>query len=455
MVTPRKKTAPGSAKTTRTKTKTSPRAKTAQKTPSGVSKKSAAAPAKAAAVEITESPAARPKRVVTTSSALETEALRQTPVEEPPKAVAKTSKPDDVKPEAKEASSAVSQNTAVPAKAEEPVKPAETENKAEAKPQAKPEPANDSQAKAAATDIDAKSSPSKGRISTGSTSAKAKGEVSTSPKPASRPKVIAKSKKPAVSTSKTAGASKSSVSGNKAPAAAAQTAQPVKKATIVTEEQKPAATVKSATVAKAAPKDNPTEKATAEVKVTAKPAVAAAKVDAPDVTAFGMMTLEPFAELWKAPEVDAMVAATQDAFEGSMTAANDVIAQMAEKFTEQADMFSDAGTHMMARYEELIETQQKSLDGVWQMSTDLMEKSGSFGAELVSWAQREMDASQADLEALAKVESLSELQELNERIFKRYVESGMSEGEKIQKMMFSAFSDGFAAMSKAVGVPLK
>jgi hypothetical protein len=110
---------------------------------------------------------------------------------------------------------------------------------------------------------------------------------------------------------------------------------------------------------------------------------------------------------------------------------------------------------MMARYEELIETQQKSLDGVWQMSTDLMEKSGSFGAELVSWAQREMDASQADLEALAKVESLSELQELNERIFKRYVESGMSEGEKIQKMMFAAFSDGFAAMSKAAGVPLK
>ena len=84
-----------------------------------------------------------------------------------------------------------------------------------------------------------------------------------------------------------------------------------------------------------------------------------------------------------------------------------------------------------------------------------MEKSGSFGAELVSWAQREMDASQADLEALAKVESLSELQELNERILKRYVESGMSEGEKIQKMMFAAFTDGFAAMSKAAGVPLK
>jgi Fe-S cluster assembly ATPase SufC len=84
-----------------------------------------------------------------------------------------------------------------------------------------------------------------------------------------------------------------------------------------------------------------------------------------------------------------------------------------------------------------------------------MEKSGSFGAELASWAQREVDASQADFEALSKVESLSELQELNERILKRYVESGMSEGEKIQKMMFAAFTDGFAAMSKAAGVPLK
>ena len=31
----------------------------------------------------------------------------------------------------------------------------------------------------------------------------------------------------------------------------------------------------------------------------------------------------------------------------------------------------------------------------------------------------------------------------------------MSEGEKIQKMMFAAFTDGFAAMSKAAGVPLK
>ena len=84
-----------------------------------------------------------------------------------------------------------------------------------------------------------------------------------------------------------------------------------------------------------------------------------------------------------------------------------------------------------------------------------MEKSGGVGTELVSWAQREMDASQADIEALSKAESLSDIQEVNSRILNRCVESGLAEGEKVQEMMFSAFSDSFSAMNKAANAGMK
>ena len=409
MVTPRKNPASGSAKATRSKV--SPRAKVANKSPSGRVKKLSAASAKAAAVEIAQSPTAPPKRVVTTASALEAEAARQSPVGETSKVVIDEPKPNQDEPN--DVSSSAPPNAMAAAKTDESAKPAAAESKSEPKPASK--------------SSDAK--------------------TSASPKPASRPKATAKSKK-SLANSGTKASPKPSVPGNTVSAA-----QPAKKASIVTQEQKPVTAAKPAAEAKIAPKD--TGNATVEVKAAAKPAAVAGKVDIPDVTGFTMMSFEPFMDLWKVPEVDAMVAATQGAFEESVTAASDVFAQLAETFSEQADVFSDAGTHMMARYEELIETQQKSFDGVWQVSSDMMEKGGSFGAELVSWAQREMDASQADLEALAKVESLSDLQELNERIFKRYVESGMSEGEKIQKMMFAAFTDGFAAMTRVAGVPLK
>ena len=369
MVTPRKKSAPASTNANPAKVSSRPKAVT-QKTASDGAKKSAASPAKAATAEISEAATERPKRVVTTASALEAEALRHPPAE--------LSKPDAVVPEA------------------------------------------------------------------------------AGPKPASRPKAATTSKKNTVMpASKAVSEPKVSVSSEKASGAISETPLPAKKASIVTEQEKAAAPAKVTAAAKAETKAKDTkdtkdaQKTAVEVKVAAQPTAAG------DVAAFGAVSLEPFTELWKAPEVDTMVAATQDALEGSLTAVNDVLAQVTEKITEQADIFSDAGTQMMARYEELIETQQKSFEGVWQVSSELMEKSGSFGAELASWAQREVDASQADFEALSKVESLSELQELNERILKRYVESGMSEGEKIQKMMFAAFTDGFAAMSKAAGVPLK
>ena len=373
MVTPRKKSAPASTNANPAKVSSRPKAVT-QKTASDGGKKSAASPAKAATAEISEAATERPKRVVTTASALEAEALRHPPAE--------LSKPDAVVPEAKKEPVAA-KGAEAPAKADDPVK-AEA---AESKPA--PEQARE--------------------------------KTTAGPKPASRPKAATTSKKNTVMPApKAVSEPKVSVSSDKASGAISETPPPAKKASIVT-----------------------------EVKVAAQPTAAG------DVAAFGAVSLEPFTELWKAPEVDTMVAATQNALEGSLTAVNDVLAQVTEKITEQADIFSDAGTQMMARYEELIETQQKSFEGVWQVSSELMEKSGSFGAELASWAQREVDASQADFEALSKVESLSELQELNERILKRYVESGMSEGEKIQKMMFAAFTDGFAAMSKAAGVPLK
>ena len=409
MVTPRKKSAPASTNANPAKVSSRPKAVT-QKTASDGAKKSAASPAKAATAEISEAATERPKRVVTTASALEAEALRHPPVAEP-------SKPDAVVPEANKEPVAA-QGAEAPAKADDPVK-AEA---AESKPA--PEQARE--------------------------------KTTAGPKPASRPKAATTSKKNTVMpASKAVSEPKVSVSSEKASGAISETPLPAKKASIVTEQEKAAAPAKVTAAAKAETKAKDTkdtkdaQKTAVEVKVAAQPTAAG------DVAAFGAVSLEPFTELWKAPEVDTMVAATQDALEGSLTAVNDVLAQVTEKITEQADIFSDAGTQMMARYEELIETQQKSFEGVWQVSSELMEKSGSFGAELASWAQREVDASQADFEALSKVESLSELQELNERILKRYVESGMSEGEKIQKMMFAAFTDGFAAMSKAAGVPLK
>ncbi len=408
MVTPRKKSAPASTNANPAKVSSRPKAVT-QKTASDGAKKSAASPAKAATAEISEAATERPKRVVTTASALEAEALRHPPAE--------LSKPDAVVPEAKKEPVAA-KGAKAPAKADDPVKAEAAESK--------PAPEQ------------------------------ARKKTTAGPKPASRPKAATTSKKNTVMpASKAVIEPKVSVSSDKASGAISETPPPAKKASIVTEQEKAAVPAKVTVAAKAETKAKDTkdtkdaQKTAVEVKVAAQPTAAG------DVAAFGAVSLEPFTELWKAPEVDTMVAATQDALEGSLTAVNDVLAQVTEKITEQADIFSDAGTQMMARYEELIETQQKSFEGVWQVSSELMEKSGSFGAELASWAQREVDASQADFEALSKVESLSELQELNERILKRYVESGMSEGEKIQKMMFAAFTDGFAAMSKAAGVPLK
>ncbi|MCC9625518.1 hypothetical protein LPB41_27920 [Thalassospira sp. MA62] len=157
-------------------------------------------------------------------------------------------------------------------------------------------------------------------------------------------------------------------------------------------------------------------------------------------------------DLWKTPEVEAMVSASNDAFEESVTAANQAFAAFYEALTGQAGVISDAGSRVAAQYEEVLDNHQKALNEVWQASGTLFEQSGGVGKELTIWMQREVDATQADLEALGKVESLADLQELNSKILSRYVESGLEETGKVQEMMFAAISDGLTAFGKLAGV---
>ena len=217
------------------------------------------------------------------------------------------------------------------------------------------------------------------------------------------------------------------------------------------------------TVAPSSPPKLVTQKESQAPKTASspKPAAKEAPEGAPsDVFGMGAMfmdtnAMEKFFDMWKTPEVDAILTASNDAFEDSLSAANEAFSRMFETMTGQSDVFSGAGSRVVAQYEELVETQQKKLEEIWHASAALMEKSGGVGTELVSWAQREMDASQADIEALSKAESLSDIQEVNSRILNRCVESGLAEGEKVQEMMFSAFSDSFSAMNKAANAGMK
>jgi hypothetical protein len=85
----------------------------------------------------------------------------------------------------------------------------------------------------------------------------------------------------------------------------------------------------------------------------------------------------------------------------------------------------------------------------------MFEKTGGIGTELSSWMQKEFEASQDDLDELAKVESLADLQEVHSRILKRCYESSMAEGEKMQEIMFAAISHGLNAINKAANATLK
>ena len=78
--------------------------------------------------------------------------------------------------------------------------------------------------------------------------------------------------------------------------------------------------------------------------------------------------MEPYFELWKTPEVEAMVTAGNEAFEESVSAANEAFGKIFETMTGQADVFSGAGSRVAAQYEELLEALRKSGSRRWQCS---------------------------------------------------------------------------------------
>ena len=265
------------------------------------------------------------------------------------------------------------------------------------------------------------------------------------------PKTTPKAEKVSSVTEKAKSAASAKPAAAKTTAAKKTTPSP--KSAVAKAKAKPASAPKAAPKAAAKPAASPAP------KVSSSPAPAA-NIPSNDVFGMGAMFMDPskmeqFFDLWKAPEVDAIFTASNDAMEESVSVANDAFAKWFETMTGQADVFSGAGSRVVAQYEELVEIQQKKLEDVWQASSDLVEKSGGMSAELVAWAQREMDASQADIEALSKVESLSDFQEVNARILSRCVESSVAESEKMQNMMFAAISDSFSAMTKAANAAMK
>ncbi|MBO6580688.1 MAG: phasin family protein [Thalassospira sp.] len=249
-----------------------------------------------------------------------------------------------------------------------------------------------------------------------------------------------------------------------APASTASKSAPAPKAAApATSEKSAAPATVAAESAGSRPAATPTATQTpSKSTATAKPVDAKPKAEPKqgDVFGFGALFIdgtgmEPYFELWKTPEVEAMVTAGNEAFEESVSAANEAFGKIFETMTGQADVFSGAGSRVAAQYEELLDTQKKSFEEVWQATMAMFEKTGGIGTELSSWMQKEFEASQEDLDELTKVESLADLQELHSRIVNRCYESSLAEGEKMQELMFSAFSDGLNAISKATNVTLK
>tara|TARA_R110002096_G_scaffold223372_22_gene412494 strand:- start:4652 stop:5869 length:1218 start_codon:yes stop_codon:yes gene_type:complete len=405
MVAPRKTSATNSNKSVDSKAKSTK--SSGVKPASAVVRKKSAATAKSAMAEVSVTPTTPPKRVVTTAAALEADATRQVPAA--PAAPSLGAKTDGGAVKAQAAPKPVAASSEAEPKSAPPAATTLAVTPIDDTPAANADAAKVPEGKAA----------------------KDKPATASKPAKATDKPVVVEAKSPVV----------------------AKVSPPAKKAPIVTQEQKTVAAPKAAAASKPAP-------AKVEAKPVADTAAESKASNTNDVMGFGAMSfeplsLEPFFDLWKTPDVDAMMSASKEAFEGSVTAANDSIAQFFDTFSGQADVFSDAGTKVIAQYEEFLGGPQKGLESVLELSSAMMEKSSSLGAELVSWAQSEIDASQADLEALSKIESLSELQDLNSRIFKRYVETGMSEGEKIQEMMLSAINESVAAMTKVAGAPMK
>ncbi|WP_181850255.1 phasin family protein [Thalassospira profundimaris] len=291
----------------------------------------------------------------------------------------------------------------------------------------------------------------------------------SSSRPASKPAVVqAKSdvKPEPVATATAASSSKPVTSSETERASTVTTtsksATETKKATASTTPKKATAPKKvpaeAPSVAKSASKS--AEKPVASKEEAPKQASKPAAPKGDDLFGFGQMFMAPdamesYLELWKAPEIDAIVEAGNDALEESVAVANDAFAKLFDAMTGQSDVISDAGSRIAAQCEELVDMHQKNLEETWLASRTVFEKTGGIGAELAAWMQREIEASQDDLDALTKAESLSDIQELQSKILTRYVESSVAEGEKIQEIMFSAMSDSFNAMSKAASAVMK
>lgn len=288
---------------------------------------------------------------------------------------------------------------------------------------------------------------------TSSTKSEKASTVSTKSKPAATSKSAASSAPKKTTTKaapKKAAAAPASEATKTSPAPAPKPA-PVNTTAKATEPKSPVQAAKPA----AAP--SPAKSETAPKPVEAKPKAATKQ---PDVFGFGALFMdgtgmEPYFEIWKTPEVEAMVSASNDAFEGSVSAANEAFGKIFETMTGQADVFSGAGSRVAAQYEELLDTQKKSFEEVWQATMAMFEKTGGIGTELSSWMQKEFEASQDDLDELTKVESLTDLQDLHTRIVNRCYANSMAEGEKMQKLMFAAVSDGLDAINKAANVTMK
>ena len=289
--------------------------------------------------------------------------------------------------------------------------------------------------------------------------------VSTKPKTTATSKSAAsaapKKKTVAKSAPKKAAAAPASTASKSAPAPAPAPAPKAAAPATSGKSAAPATVASEAAVSKPAATSTTTQ-APSKSTAAAKPVDAKPKAEPKqgDVVGFGALFIngtgmEPYFELWKTPEVEAMVTAGNEAFEESVSAANEAFGKIFETMTGQADVFSGAGSRVAAQYEELLDTQKKSFEEVWQATMAMFEKTGGIGTELSTWMQKEFESSQDDLDELTKVENLADLQELHSRIVNRCYESSLAEGEKMQELMFSAFSDGLNAISKATNVTLK
>lgn len=339
-------------------------------------------------------------------------------------------------------------------------KPAQTAAAALAKPVSNPKRTTGVVAsKANRSASSAASSPKTEEVSTVSTKNKSAATKTTAASTAPKKSTPAKSAPrkaaaaPAAEASKTASAPKASapksVSKSEAP-----TSAPAKAAS------KAATPAPAAPKPSAAPKPASAPKVAAEVSKPAPEPTPKTAAKEADVFGFGAMFMDgsamtPYFELWKTPEVEAMVVAGNDALEDSVSVANEAFGKIFETMTGQSDVFSGAGSRVAAQYEELLDTQKKGFEEAMQATMEMFEKTGGIGSELSSWVQKEFDASQDDIDQLLKVESLAELQDVNARIFNRYYASSMAEGEKVQEIMFSALADGLKAISKAANVTMK